>query len=121
MGISNFWVLNYSKLLYEFCYCFYNEFMKVLSLRLSNDDYKFVFIIVNPWITTFPDILNVETLPQSKPEVEEIVSYGWSIETKYYTADVKLCLTKKRTIGNQDFANSVQAFVVYFDTDKVCC
>ncbi|KAL4227850.1 hypothetical protein ACF0H5_013288 [Mactra antiquata] len=64
------------------------------------------------------EILNVETLPEATPEVEHIVSYDWSIDTKYYTAKIKLCVTKERTIGNQTFADSVQAFVVYFDAEK---
>ncbi|KAK7478404.1 hypothetical protein BaRGS_00030329 [Batillaria attramentaria] len=64
-------------------------------------------------------ILDVADLPEAKPELECIQSYDWHIDTKYYTADVKLCTTATRTIGDQSFAESVQAFVVYFDSHEV--
>ena len=50
--------------------------------------------------------------------VENIIGYGWNIETKYYTAHANLCITKQRTIGDESFANCVEAFVVYFDPNK---
>ena len=70
-------------------------------------------------VAYFPDILNVSNLPDGSPVVESILSYDWHIDTKYYTADVLLCTTEARTIGNQSFAESVQAFVVYFDSHEV--
>ena len=51
--------------------------------------------------------------------MEEIYSYPWHIETKYYTADIHLCTSATRTFGDEDFAASVQAFVLYFDSNEV--
>ncbi|XP_053405580.1 alpha- and gamma-adaptin-binding protein p34-like isoform X2 [Mercenaria mercenaria] len=69
-------------------------------------------------MTWYPYILKVESLPEGNKVIENIVSYDWRIDTKYYTADVRLCLTKERTIGDEEFAESVQAFVVHFDAEK---
>ena len=65
------------------------------------------------------DILNVSELPEEKAVVESVVSYDWHIDTKYYAADVLLCTTNARTIGDESFADSVQAFVAYFDSQEV--
>lgn len=77
------------------------------------------FIILICTTIFLSEILKVESLPDGKKLIENVVSYDWSIDTKYYTADVKLCHTRERTIGNKEFAESVQAFVVYFDAEKV--
>lgn len=66
-----------------------------------------------------PDILECEVLPQSKPVIEKIVGYDWKIETKYYTAEALLCITDRRTIGDEKFAERLQAFVAYFDAEEV--
>ena len=65
-------------------------------------------------------ILSVEELPASVHVLEGVYSYPWHIDTKYYTADVLLCTTDDRTIGDKSFAEAVQAFVVIFDTKEVC-
>ena len=65
------------------------------------------------------DILNVSELPEGQAVVESVMSYDWHIDTKYYTADVQLCTTNARTIGDENFADSVQAFVAYFDSQEV--
>lgn len=62
--------------------------------------------------------MDVESLPTSNKEIEDIVSYNWKIDTKYYTADIKLCTTKKRTVGTAEFAESVQAAVIYFNASQ---
>lgn len=64
------------------------------------------------------DILQTETLPERKIVIENVVGYDWQISTKYYTADVLLCSTKERTIGDRNFAESVDAFIVYFNADE---
>jgi len=64
-------------------------------------------------------ILSVEELPASVHVVEDVYSYPWHIDTKYYTADVLLCTTNSRTIGDKSFAEAVQAFVVMFDSKEV--
>ncbi|XP_046549922.1 alpha- and gamma-adaptin-binding protein p34-like [Haliotis rubra] len=60
-------------------------------------------------------ILGKENLPTAQHVTESIKAYDWHIDTKYYTADVSLCTSLRRTIGNQEFATAVQAFIVYFD------
>ncbi|XP_067666807.1 alpha- and gamma-adaptin-binding protein p34-like [Haliotis asinina] len=60
-------------------------------------------------------ILGTENLPTAQHVTESVKAYDWHIDTKYYTADVNLCTSLSRTIGNQEFATSVQAFIVYFD------
>ncbi|XP_052803443.1 alpha- and gamma-adaptin-binding protein p34-like [Mya arenaria] len=64
------------------------------------------------------DILNQETVPEEKSIVENIRGYEWNVDTKYYTAIVDLCVTEERTIGDQQFADNLQAFVVYFDAEN---
>lgn len=65
------------------------------------------------------EILNVDPLPDATPLIEDIVGYDWHIDTKYYTADIQLCCTSSRTIGNEAFAEEVHAFIVYFNADEV--
>ncbi|XP_064607868.1 alpha- and gamma-adaptin-binding protein p34-like [Liolophura sinensis] len=64
-------------------------------------------------------VLGATELPQSDKVVEDIFAYKWHIENKYYTAEVRLCTTETRTIGNTAFADSVQAFVVHFDSKEL--
>jgi hypothetical protein len=58
----------------------------------------------------------VDQLPVSVCLVEDIYAYPWHIETKYYSADVSLCTTDSRTVGDKSFADSIHAFVVTFDS-----
>lgn len=67
----------------------------------------------------FTAILQVNELPASNHILENIFSYPWHINTKYYTADINLCITNDRTIGNREFAKSVGAIVITFDTNQV--
>jgi len=64
-------------------------------------------------------ILSIEELPASVHVLEDVYSYPWHIDTKYYTADVLLCTTAGRTIGDKSFAEAVQAFVIMFDSKQV--
>ena len=65
------------------------------------------------------DILKTDTLPDGKALIESIQGFDWHISTKYYTADVILCSTSERTIGDQDFAESVEAFIAFFNPSQV--
>ena len=56
-------------------------------------------------------------LPNGTHVLEQIESYPWHIDTKYYTADVRLCTTETRTFGDEEFAASVHGFILYFDTN----
>ncbi|XP_013393387.1 alpha- and gamma-adaptin-binding protein p34 [Lingula anatina] len=64
-------------------------------------------------------ILTADALPDPRQRLEGILAYPWHINTKYYTANVDICVTEKRTIGDQKFAESVEAFIVYFDSKDV--
>jgi len=64
------------------------------------------------------EILSIDDLPPAITLLENICAYPWHVETKYYTADVSLCTSDVRTIGNVSFANCVQAFVAVFDTTQ---
>ena len=67
----------------------------------------------------FTELLGVDDLPAGEHVLEEVQSYPWYVDTKYYTADVALCTSGTRTIGNQDFAQSVQATILLFDSKQV--
>ena len=75
--------------------------------------------LTNKFVIVISEILRVDTLPEGSLHVDSIRGFDWHIDTKYYTADIKLCSTKTRTIGDQDFAESMQAFVIYFDPSEV--
>ncbi|GFS10088.1 alpha- and gamma-adaptin-binding protein p34-like [Elysia marginata] len=60
-------------------------------------------------------ILKVSQLPAPSLTTPEIKSYEWHINTKYYSTKIQLSTTDKRTIGDKEFAESVEAFIHYFD------
>lgn len=64
-------------------------------------------------------ILGVDELPEPTKLEDGIIAYPWHIDTKYYTADVNLCSVEKKTLGSEQFAMSVQAVVIHFDSNKV--
>jgi len=80
---------------------------------MSSHIYKILLCIV------CAAILRVNELPAPTCVVENVVSYPWHVDTKYYTADVSLCITDNRTIGSEDFAKAVQAVVISFDSTQV--
>ena len=58
-------------------------------------------------------------MPPSKPVVENIGGFPWSFETKYYTCTVRICKTDQPTLGNQEFADQLEALLLTFDAAKV--
>nr|XP_032620285.1 alpha- and gamma-adaptin-binding protein p34 [Chelonoidis abingdonii] len=42
--------------------------------------------------------------------------YPWTIDNKYYSADIHLCVVPNKCLVTAEIAESVQAFVVYFDS-----
>lgn len=60
-------------------------------------------------------------LPSAINTEEGIVSYPWHITTKYYEADVLLSAMVSKSLSSQHFAESVQAIVLYFDSEKPSC
>ncbi|XP_022104699.1 alpha- and gamma-adaptin-binding protein p34-like [Acanthaster planci] len=60
-------------------------------------------------------ILGTEELPPASPIIEDIVGYPWSIENKYYTAQVEICSTPSKTIGDAEFAERLEAVIILCD------
>lgn len=91
-----------SHLLFRFyiVYAVNNDFMSFLKFFLS-------------------EIKNTNSLDNGINRVENIWQYDWHIDTKYYTADIQLCSTPDRTIGNEEFAELVQAVIIYFNPNQV--
>ncbi|XP_047594438.1 alpha- and gamma-adaptin-binding protein p34 isoform X1 [Lutra lutra] len=44
--------------------------------------------------------------------------YPWTIDNKYYSADINLCVVPNKFLITAEIAESVQAFVVYFDSTQ---
>lgn len=61
-------------------------------------------------------ILALESLPQADKIKEGVAWYPWTINNKYYTADVSLCAVPSTFNMNVEVAQSTQAFIVYFDS-----
>ncbi|CAG7819370.1 unnamed protein product [Allacma fusca] len=77
-------------------------------------------VIASTCDSIFPDqiikgILNKDTLPEPLELIEGVRSFPWHIVTKYYEADIHLCALDKKTIGSQEFADSVNAVIICFD------
>lgn len=64
-------------------------------------------------------ILDVNELPDPLCLEDGIKAYPWHIDTKYYTADINLCSVERKTLGSQQFALSVEAAIVNFNSNKV--
>lgn len=61
-------------------------------------------------------ILGSESLPQATKIEERVSWFPWTINNKYYTADVSLCVVSSTFDMNAEVARSMQAFIVYFDS-----
>lgn len=45
--------------------------------------------------------------------------YPWTIDNKYYSAEVNLCVVPSQLLVTAEIAEAVQAFVLYFDSTQV--
>ncbi|XP_070828307.1 alpha- and gamma-adaptin-binding protein p34 [Chaetodon trifascialis] len=61
-------------------------------------------------------ILNSKTLPEPIKREESVAWYPWTINNKYYTADVRLCVVPSTYQMSSEIAQSMQAFIAYFDS-----
>ncbi|XP_029378742.1 alpha- and gamma-adaptin-binding protein p34 [Echeneis naucrates] len=61
-------------------------------------------------------ILSTKTLPEPTKREETVVWYPWTINNKYYTADVRLCIVPSTFQMSSEIAQSMQAFIAYFDS-----
>ncbi|KAM8860453.1 alpha- and gamma-adaptin-binding protein p34 [Synchiropus picturatus] len=63
-------------------------------------------------------ILGTQTLPESVKGEEAVRCYPWTINNKYYTADVRLCVVPSTFQMTSEVAQTMQAFVAYFDSTR---
>ncbi|XP_061577753.1 alpha- and gamma-adaptin-binding protein p34 isoform X1 [Cololabis saira] len=61
-------------------------------------------------------ILNSKTLPEPIKQEGTVSWYPWTISNKYYTADVRLCAVPSTFQMSAEIAQSMQAFIAYFDS-----
>ncbi|XP_057203889.1 alpha- and gamma-adaptin-binding protein p34 isoform X1 [Triplophysa rosa] len=61
-------------------------------------------------------ILGLESLPQANKIEDGVAWYPWTINNKYYTANVSLCVVPNTFTMNVEVARSMQAFIVYFNS-----
>nr|XP_020486993.1 alpha- and gamma-adaptin-binding protein p34 isoform X1 [Labrus bergylta] len=61
-------------------------------------------------------ILSTKNLPEPVKKEESVAWYPWTINNKYYTADVRLCVVPSTFQMSSEIAQSMQAFIVYFDS-----
>ncbi|KAG5273508.1 hypothetical protein AALO_G00152130 [Alosa alosa] len=61
-------------------------------------------------------ILGTSTLPEPSKQEDTVIWYPWTISNKYYTADVTLCVVPSTFQMCSEVAQSMQAFIVYFNS-----
>ncbi|XP_067874272.1 alpha- and gamma-adaptin-binding protein p34 isoform X2 [Heterodontus francisci] len=66
--------------------------------------------------TLVKDIIGADDLPEYTGPRNEVRSYPWTIDNKYYTATVQLCVVPSKFILTKEIADSVEAFLIYFDS-----
>ncbi|EHB16772.1 Alpha- and gamma-adaptin-binding protein p34 [Heterocephalus glaber] len=63
-------------------------------------------------------ILGTEDLLVEATSNDAVRFYPWTIDNKYYSADINLCVVPNKFLVTPEIAESVQAFVVYFDSSQ---
>lgn len=86
-----------------------SAFLMISNTHLANNSFE-CFI---------SEILGSESLPQATKIEERVSWYPWTINNKYYTANVSLCVVSSPFDMNTEVARSMQAFIVYFDSKTV--
>ncbi|CAL8373605.1 unnamed protein product [Arctogadus glacialis] len=61
-------------------------------------------------------ILSTDCLPEPVKREETVTWYPWTLNNKYYTADVRLCTVPSPFQMTAKIAQSMQAFIAYFDS-----
>nr|XP_025867973.1 alpha- and gamma-adaptin-binding protein p34 isoform X1 [Vulpes vulpes] len=67
---------------------------------------------------TVSDILGAEDLIVEVTADDAVRFYPWTIDNKYYSADINLCVVPNKYLVTAEIAESVQAFVIYFDSTQ---
>ncbi|XP_076781857.1 alpha- and gamma-adaptin-binding protein p34 isoform X2 [Arvicanthis niloticus] len=63
-------------------------------------------------------ILGTEDAVVEATSSDAVRFYPWTIDNKYYSAEVNLCVVPSKFLVTAEIAESVQAFVVYFDSTQ---
>ncbi|XP_063113889.1 alpha- and gamma-adaptin-binding protein p34 isoform X2 [Cavia porcellus] len=63
-------------------------------------------------------ILGRENLLMEATSNDAVRFYPWTIDNKYYSADINLCVVPNKFLVTPEIAESVQAFVIYFDSSQ---
>ncbi|KAI8480784.1 hypothetical protein Bbelb_414690 [Branchiostoma belcheri] len=63
-------------------------------------------------------IIGKDDLPPGVAIVEKMTGFPWTIDNKYYTANVHICIALEKTIGNAEFAEALQAVILHFDSKE---
>lgn len=66
----------------------------------------------------FPAIRNEENIEICNNE-GNILSNRWTIDCKYYTADINLCTSDSLNELSDQFVYNINAIIILFDIDKV--
>jgi hypothetical protein len=64
------------------------------------------------------EIVHGLTGGETKPNDNNLID--WTIDTKYYTADVHVCPVNKKMLVEESVANSAQVLIVLLDPSEVC-
>ncbi|XP_038669239.1 alpha- and gamma-adaptin-binding protein p34 isoform X1 [Scyliorhinus canicula] len=62
------------------------------------------------------DIIGSDDLPEYTGPGNEVRSYPWTIDNKYYTATVQVCVVPNQFTLTAEIADTVEAFLIYFDS-----
>ncbi|MBZ3879301.1 Alpha- and gamma-adaptin-binding protein p34 [Sciurus carolinensis] len=63
-------------------------------------------------------ILGTEDLLVEATSNDTVRFYPWTIDNKYYSENINLCVVPNKFLVTAEIAESVQAFVVYFDSTQ---
>ncbi|KAH0620113.1 hypothetical protein JD844_014724 [Phrynosoma platyrhinos] len=64
-------------------------------------------------------IIGKEELPEDVSTDGGARFYPWTIDNKYYSASIHLCVVANTFLVTAEIAEAVQAFLVYFDSTKI--
>uniref|UniRef100_A0A7N8XID1 Alpha and gamma adaptin binding protein n=1 Tax=Mastacembelus armatus TaxID=205130 RepID=A0A7N8XID1_9TELE len=93
-----------------------------MSTAAENTDMNIPCVLVTSCDSGFKEeelvkeILSSKTLPEPTKREEAVVWYPWTINNKYYTADIRLCVVPNTFLMSSEIAQSMQAFIAYFDS-----
>lgn len=108
------------------CYLHWELFGIVPRLKMADDQGDetptLPCIVVTSCDSSFKEeelirqVLSSESPPQPSRIEERVSWYPWTINNKYYTANLSLCVVSSTFDMNAEVARSMQAFIIYFDS-----